>query len=78
MDDLKLDWPGFNNIIPSSSLMPIVRDECDNVRDFAFSECSGDWHAIIDEKYKYSRTLHYSEPGAIMSFCLTSRETQTN
>lgn len=32
-------WPAYNDIIPSRSLLPILRGEADKVRDFAFSEC---------------------------------------
>lgn len=31
-------WPAYNNIIPSRSLLPVLRGESESVRDFAFSE----------------------------------------
>lgn len=37
--ELSLPWPAFNNIVPSRSLMPIVRQEKASIRDFAFAEC---------------------------------------
>jgi arylsulfatase A-like enzyme len=63
VEALSIDWPAFNNRIPCRSLMPIVNGDTDRIRDFAFSECSGVWNMIVDEKYKYVRYLDYDEPG---------------
>ncbi len=72
---LSKDWPAFNDIVPSRSLMPIVRGEVEKVRDFTFSECAfsedkhsnsvrkGNWQMIQNEKWKYIRYLGYDEPG---------------
>lgn len=35
---LSRSWPAYNDIIPSRSLLPLLRGETERVRDFAFSE----------------------------------------
>jgi arylsulfatase len=50
---LSKEWPAFNNIIPSRSLMPILRGESDRIREYSFSECSGQWEMLCTENYKY-------------------------
>ncbi|MBT3375146.1 MAG: sulfatase-like hydrolase/transferase [Lentisphaerae bacterium] len=61
---LSKPWPAFNNIVPCRSLMPIVRGETDRIREFAFSECSGQWQMIQTEEWKYVRFLQTGSPGA--------------
>ena len=62
--ELSLDWPAFNNIVPSRSLMSIVRNETDSVREFCFSEFSGKWQMIQSSDYKYIRRLDSKDPDA--------------
>jgi arylsulfatase A-like enzyme len=38
---LSKPWPAFHDRVPCRSLMPVVRGESDSVREFSFSECSG-------------------------------------
>ncbi len=59
---LSKEWPAFNDIVPSRSLMPIVRGETGKIRDFAFSECDGKWQMLRTEKWKYVRHLKYTSP----------------
>ena len=35
---LSRSWPAYNDIIPSRSLLPVLRGEQERVRDFCFSE----------------------------------------
>ena len=62
---LSKGWPAFHDRIPCRSLLPIVRGEADTIRDFSFSECSGDWQALQDKDFKYVRWLRYDRPGAV-------------
>lgn len=41
---LSRSWPSYNDIIPCRSLMPMIRGEQEQIRDFAFSECDAKWH----------------------------------
>ena len=59
---LSLDWPAFNNIVPSRSLMPIVRNETDTVREVCFSEFHGEWQMIQSADHKYIRRLNSDDP----------------
>jgi arylsulfatase A-like enzyme len=61
---LSKDWPAFHDRVPCRSLLPIVRGETEQVRDFAFSECNGEWQMIFDGRWKYVRCLRYEAPGA--------------
>ncbi|EMS71543.1 sulfatase family protein [Ruminiclostridium cellobioparum] len=47
------EWPAFNNIIPCRSLMPIIRGEAGQIREFAFTECSNEWQMIQTKDWKY-------------------------
>ena len=58
---LSKDWPAFNNLIPCRSLLPLIRGEIDEVRDHAFSECSGRWSTITTATSKYIR-YHGDDP----------------
>ena len=60
---LSIEWPAFNNRIPCRSLMPLVNGSSNSIRDFAFSECKGQWNMIVDERWKYVRLLEYNAPG---------------
>jgi len=60
---LSRDWPGFQNRVPCRSLMPIVTGQAHAVREFAFSECNGQWQMIQSDRWKYVRWLDYQEPG---------------
>jgi arylsulfatase len=61
MAALGKDWPAFNSIVPSRSLMPVVRGEETRVRSFAFSECSPPptvmprWNLLEDDRFRYIR-----------------------
>ena len=59
---LSAHWPAFNDIVPGRSLMPIVRGECDAVREFAFSECSNHWQSITTDRWKYIYRLRRESP----------------
>ncbi len=52
---LSRDWPAFNNIIPGRSLLPALGGETDSVREFAFSECSGEWSMLHSPRHSYVR-----------------------
>ncbi|MGC9453158.1 MAG: sulfatase family protein [Oceanipulchritudo sp.] len=52
---LAKDWPRFNNVIPGNSLLPCVRGEADRIRDYAFSECQGEWSMIHSDRFSYVR-----------------------
>lgn len=58
---LSKSWPRFSDIIPSKSLMPIIKNEKSKIREYIFSECKGQWEMIQTEKYKYVIHLDYSE-----------------
>ncbi|HBE02807.1 MAG TPA: hypothetical protein DC049_10095, partial [Spirochaetia bacterium] len=60
---LSRPWPGFQDIVPCRSVMPVIRKETDSIRSFAFSECNNEWEMTADENFKYVRHLNYSEPG---------------
>lgn len=62
-EGLSKDWPAFNNIVPSCSLMPIVKGEEDSIREYTFTECKNEWQMIKTERYKYIKHLGYKEPG---------------
>jgi arylsulfatase len=57
---LSKPWPAFHDRIPCRSLMPIVSREVERIRDYAFSECSGDWQMVQSEQWKYVRYLNQS------------------
>jgi arylsulfatase A-like enzyme len=59
---LSKDWPAFHDRVPCRSLLPIVTGEAERVRDYAFSECAGQWQMIQSERYKYVRSLQYDDP----------------
>jgi len=63
-DSLSRDWPAFNNIIPSRSLLPVVRGEVQSVRDYAFAECQNQWQSVVSREFKYIRMLGYDDPDA--------------
>lgn len=50
---LSKPWPRFHDRVPCRSLMPIVRGEATAVREVAFSECGGEWEAIVGPRYTY-------------------------
>ena len=50
---LARNWPAFHNRVPCRSLAPIIRGDADSIRDYAFSECQGDWQMIETESWKY-------------------------
>lgn len=52
--ELSLRWPTWHNIVPCRSLMPIIRGDKDNVREFVFTE-NDSWEMIQTEEYKYIR-----------------------
>jgi choline-sulfatase len=62
---LALGWPAWNHVIPGRSLMPVLRGECGQVREYAFAENDG-WEMIQTEHYKYVRwrtiTPEYTPP----------------
>lgn len=37
-NELSRPWPAYNNLIPSRSLMPILREETEEIRDFTYVE----------------------------------------
>jgi choline-sulfatase len=59
---LNKSWPAFYQNVPCKSVLPIVRGEKDQIREFSFSECSNDWEMIQTERYKY--VLHLKEGDA--------------
>ncbi len=59
---LSKNWPSFHNVVPSKSLMPLVRGETDAVREAAFSECSNYWQMVETTRYKYVRYLWETTP----------------
>ncbi|MGG1554771.1 sulfatase family protein [Paenibacillus ferrarius] len=62
---LSKDWPAFHDRVPCRSLLPVLRGECEKVRDYAFSECSGQWHMIQSSQWKYIRYLQYDDPDQV-------------
>lgn len=56
---LSRPWPAFNDRVPCRSLMPIVRGERDSVRDWAFSECSGNWQMLESRRLKFIRWIDH-------------------
>ena len=73
---LSRKWPVNNDIIPSRSLMPIIRGETSEIREFTFSECDfseqklgesfrmGRWQMVQNNRWKYIRYLNYERVGA--------------
>jgi len=59
---LAREWPNFNNIVPSRSLLPILEGKVERIREYSFSECNGEWQMLQSEKYKYIRHLKRSHP----------------
>ncbi|WP_269523115.1 sulfatase family protein [Coraliomargarita parva] len=53
-------WPQHNNKVPCRSLLPVLSGESHSIREYAFSECAGDWSSITSSKFKYVR-LHTSK-----------------
>lgn len=51
-------WPAFHDRVPCRSLMPIVRGESTGIRNYAFSECDGDWQLVQSARWKYVRYLN--------------------
>ena len=47
--------PGFHDRVPCRSLLPVVRDGAERIRDFAFSEGAPGWKMVQDERWKYVR-----------------------
>ncbi len=62
-ESLARNWPAFHDRIPCRSLMPLVRGDGERIRDFSFSECSGQWQMIQDNRHKYVIELDYDGPG---------------
>jgi choline-sulfatase len=62
---LSKDWPAFHDRVPCRSLMPIVSGNDERVRDYAFSECQGNWQMIQTEQWKYVRQLNYDDPDRV-------------
>ncbi|GBF77282.1 hypothetical protein PA598K_05821 [Paenibacillus sp. 598K] len=62
---LSKDWPAFHDRVPCRSLLPIVAGEAGRVRDYAFSECAGQWQMILSERWKYVRSLQYDDPDRV-------------
>ncbi len=60
---LSKPWPAFHDRVPCRSLLPVVRGEQTAVRDFAFSECAGNWQMIQTRQWKYIRHLNHSLDG---------------
>jgi len=62
--ELSNDWPAFNDrgCLPTRSLLPIVRGEDDQFREFAFSEYANSWSAITTTEGKYVQFHHYENP----------------
>jgi choline-sulfatase len=54
-ESLSLQWPVFNNRVPSTSLLPIVRGGATAVRETSFSECRGEWSMVQDGRWKLTR-----------------------
>lgn len=52
--ELSLRWPAWNHVVPSRSLMPVIRGEQEKVRDYAFAENDG-WEMIQTRDFKYVR-----------------------
>ncbi len=59
---LSKSWPSFHDIVPCRSLLPVIRGEKNAVRDFAFSECRGNWSAITSTDFKYVRQHEGGDP----------------
>lgn len=70
---LSKEWPAFHDLVPCRSLMPLIRGEAEKIRDFTFSECSGLWQMIQDERFKYAVDLRYEEPGRMEEVLLDTR-----
>lgn len=62
VESLSRSWPAFNNIVPCQSLLPILSNEAEAIRDFAFSEFSNEWQCIVSQRFKYVRYLAYEDP----------------
>ncbi|MFC5451594.1 sulfatase family protein [Paenibacillus aestuarii] len=62
---LSKDWPAFHDRVPCRSLLPIVAGKVERVRDYAFSECQGQWQMIQSERWKYVRHLQYEDPDKV-------------
>jgi arylsulfatase A-like enzyme len=50
---LAKQWPAFHGVIPARSLLPLVRGDAERIRDYAFSECSGDYSLVQSDRWKY-------------------------
>ena len=57
---LARNWPAFHNRVPCRSLAPIICGDADSIRDYAFSECRGEWQMIQTARWKYIRYLNQS------------------
>ncbi|THF74009.1 sulfatase family protein [Cohnella fermenti] len=58
-------WPAFHDRVPCRSLLPIIAGEAERIRDYAFSECSGQWQMIQSDRWKYVRWLQYDDPDRV-------------
>lgn len=65
---LARSWPTGQAAIPARSLMPVVRGETADHRDFIFSECYHLWEMIETSDYKYVRQLPVSGKSAAQDF----------
>jgi arylsulfatase len=61
--ELGLIWPEHNNIVPCRSLMPMISGEKEQIREFAFSECScfDLWQLITTEEMKYIKKWNVND-----------------
>ncbi|TBL80554.1 sulfatase [Paenibacillus thalictri] len=63
--ELSKDWPAFHDRVPCRSLLPIAKGSATRVRDYAFSECQGQWQMIQSDRWKYIRQLKYDDPDCV-------------
>lgn len=63
--ELSLFWPAWNHVVPCRSLMPIIKDESERVREYTFTENDA-FEMIQTEQYKYvhyrTNTSEYTPP----------------
>jgi arylsulfatase A-like enzyme len=48
-------WPGFRDIIPGRSLLPVMQGKTAPVREFAFCEYNNSWSLLHSEEFAYVR-----------------------
>lgn len=51
-------WPAFHDRLCCKSLLPLLKGEVDQIREFSFSECDGRWQMVRNDACKYVRMIN--------------------